>query len=420
MTNAPAPAAAPQLELPAAAPIDYATWSRLLSGQRLPCAMVDLDALDRNILRVRRLLEAAGGRHQLRLATKSVRVPQLISRILAAGPPFAGLMCFSAAEAGFLASQGFDDLLLAYPTVQAADLNLLRALHQSGRTIRLVVDSADTARRVDEMMQGASTPFPLVLDLDLSLRLLWGRAHLGVRRSPLRSLKDIESVVQAIQRLHHVKVVGFMGYEAQVAGLGDRNPFKRLLNPIAGWIRRRSARLMNEQRGRVAASAGRWGLAIELFNGGGTGSVNWAAREPWLSEVTVGSAFLCSHLFDYYSNVRFEPAAFFALQVTRSSDSGYVTCQSGGYVASGEPGWDKVPLPYLPKGLRLLPSEGCGEVQTPLALPEGVWLSGGSPVVFRHAKAGELAEHFNEYLLVSQGELVGTAPTYRGLGQCFG
>jgi D-serine deaminase-like pyridoxal phosphate-dependent protein len=37
-------------------------------------------------------------------------------------------------------------------------------------------------------------------------------------------------------------------------------------------------------------------------------------------------------------------------------------------------------------------------------------------VFFRHAKAGELAEHFTEYLLVRGGEVVGEAKTYRGLG----
>jgi len=41
-------------------------------------------------------------------------------------------------------------------------------------------------------------------------------------------------------------------------------------------------------------------------------------------------------------------------------------------------------------------------------------------VLFRHAKAGELAERFNEYLLVAGGEIVDRVPTYRGLGCCFG
>jgi D-serine deaminase-like pyridoxal phosphate-dependent protein len=37
----------------------------------------------------------------------------------------------------------------------------------------------------------------------------------------------------------------------------------------------------------------------------------------------------------------------------------------------------------------------------------------------RHAKAGELAEHFTEYLIVRGDKIAARAPTYRGLGKCF-
>src|SRR5678816_3513087 len=90
---------------------------------------------------------------------------------------------------------------------------------------------------------------------------------------------------------------------------------------------------------------------------------------------------------------------WFALQVSRSSDAGYVTCLGGGYVASGAPGWDKVPKPEFPRGLALLPDEGCGEVQTPLRVSRSEDPALGSRVLFRPAKAGEHAERFNEYLL---------------------
>jgi D-serine deaminase-like pyridoxal phosphate-dependent protein len=210
-----------------------------------------------------------------------------------------------------------------------------------------------------------------------------------------------------------------MGYEAQVAGLGDRNPFKRMLNPIAGFVRRRSVRAMARLRQELVKSLTSRGYALELFNGGGTGSVTFSVAEPWLTEVTAGSAFLCSHLFDYFSNIRLQPACFFALQTVRSSDDGYVTCQGGGYIASGEPGWDKTPVPYLPEGLRLVTAEGCGEVQTPLKVPPATSLHPPDPVLFRHAKAGELAERFNEYLLVADGRIQSRAATYRGLGRCF-
>jgi D-serine deaminase-like pyridoxal phosphate-dependent protein len=139
-----------------------------------------------------------------------------------------------------------------------------------------------------------------------------------------------------------------------------------------------------------------------------------------LTEVTAGSGFLDSHLFDYYRNgPRLEPAAFFALQVVRRPQPGIVTCMGGGYVASGPAGSDKLPLPWLPRGVALLGVEGAGEVQTPLTVPDSVHLSLGDPVFFRHAKAGELAEHFTSYQLLRGAAIASEAPTYRGMGRCF-
>lgn len=403
----------------------YDQWRDVLRGARLPAVVVDLAALDRNVARFADVVRHSGHRHTLRVATKSIRVPALIKRVLEFGAPYQGLMCYAAEEAAFLTTQGFDDLLIAYPTVQPSDLAVLAELHQAGRKIRLIVDSRKQLERLSSVLGSIGRPFEIVLDVDMSWRPLGGRLHLGVRRSPLRSAEDVVALCRAARVFPNLRIVGLMGYEAQVAGLGDRNPFKRAINPIAGVIRRRSVQAVARLREQLAVALKSEDVSIELFNGGGTGSVDFTVAEPWLTEVTVGSGFLCSHLFDYFSNVTPEPACFFALQVTRSSDAGYVTCQGGGYVASGEPGWDKVPRPWLPAGLKLVSTEGCGEVQTPLVLPPGLSLAPGDPVLFRHAKAGELAEHFGEYLLVDSVGSASTAgnitraPTYRGLGQAF-
>ena len=70
--------------------------------------------------------------------------------------------------------------------------------------------------------------------------------------------------------------------------------------------------------------------------------------------------------------------------------------------------------------MRLLPLEGAGEVQTPLTLPpDGPELKIGDPVIFQHAKAGELAERFNALLLIRGDRIVERAPTYRGEGAAF-
>jgi len=399
--------------------MDYQTWKEILQNERLPAVVVDLEAFDRNVARAGAVVQQSGCGQTLRLAAKSLRVPDLIGRVLKFGRPYQGLMCFSAEEALFLSSRGFDDFLVAYPTVQRSDLKALRELHASGRSVKLVVDSLDGVKAAAEAMTGTAKPLPLVLEVDMSLRLLGGRVHLGVRRSPIRTPGEAVRFFQKTQQYPNVGLIGVMGYEAQTAGVGDRSPFHKFLNPIIALIRSRSVSLAADRRAKVAEAFNLRGLPLELFNGGGTGSLNYSTKEPWLTEVTAGSAFLCPHLFDYYSNIKFEPACFFALQAVRTSDPNFITCQGGGYIASGQPGWDKTPAPYLPKGLKLVGTEGCGEVQTPLKVPPGLRLSPGDPVLFRHAKAGELAERFKEYLLVSKGRIVSRVPTYRGLGLCF-
>jgi D-serine deaminase-like pyridoxal phosphate-dependent protein len=108
----------------------------------------------------------------------------------------------------------------------------------------------------------------------------------------------------------------------------------------------------------------------------------------------------------------------FALPVTRRPAPGVVTVFAGGYVASGTPGFDRLPTPYLPEGLHLARAEGAGEVQTPVFGADGLDI--GDRVWFRHTKAGELCERFCELHLIDGDRIVDTVPTYRGEGHSFG
>jgi D-serine deaminase-like pyridoxal phosphate-dependent protein len=397
----------------------YQRYRRAVAGERLPVALVDLEALEVNTARLAATVRAAG--KTLRLATKSVRCPALIDHIRQwAGDVARGLMAYAVAEAAYLVECGESDLLVAYPTVQPADLDTLVALNRRpGVRVALVVDSAEQVERIAERAGAAGGEVPLVIEVDLSLRALGGRVHLGVQRSPLRRAAEVADLAARIRDRAGVRFTGVMGYEAQVAGLGERNPFTRAMNPIKAAIKRASIPHVARLRAEVAAALADRGIELELFNGGGTGSLRHTGDESAVTEVTAGSGFLCSHLFDYYADLELEPAAFFALQVTRVPGPGVVTCHGGGFVASGEAGPDRLPRPWLPAGLSLTRFEGAGEVQTPVTGPGTAALGLGDPVFFRHAKAGELAEHTAAYLLVRGDRVVDRAPTYRGLGKTF-
>jgi D-serine deaminase-like pyridoxal phosphate-dependent protein len=180
---------------------------------------------------------------------------------------------------------------------------------------------------------------------------------------------------------------------------------------------------VTERRSAIVRAIRARGVELAFVNGGGTGSIDVTGKESGVTEISAGSGFLKPLLFDGYESpfVRsLEPACFFALEITRRPAPGIVTCFGGGYVASGAAGPDKLPRPVLPAGLELLAAEGAGEVQTPVAGRAADALELGAPVLFRHAKAGELMERFDRMLIVEGERVVERVPTYRGEGWCFG
>jgi D-serine deaminase-like pyridoxal phosphate-dependent protein len=389
-------------------------WQRyreLLRSEVLPCALVDLDAFDANVRTLCAPLHGTG--KTLRVATKSVRCPQLVRRVLeVAGPVARGLMTYTATESAFWADQGERDVLLAYPVARAEDARTIAKANAGGATVAVVADCSEHLDVLALAALDTSARIPVVLELDVGWRPLGARLHVGVRRSPLRDPRDVVQLAKRVAQMPGLTFHGVMAYEAQIAGLADTGAAVRAMKAASRGD-------VEKARADVARALVDAGLKPALFNGGGTGSLATCAREDALTEVTAGSGFVDSHLFDRYRGLALEPAAFFALQVVRRPHDGLVTCHGGGYVASGGAGRDRLPVPALPAGLRLLPLEGAGEVQTPVEVASGRRLELGDPVFFRHAKAGELAEHFAEYLLVRGDRLEGRAPTYRGMGQCF-
>lgn len=388
-----------------------------LGERRLPAVIVDLDALERNVDRVAAMLRGRGT--PLRLATKSVRVVDLIRRILhRGGTHFRGLMCFATEEAAFLAREGFDDLLIAYPTYGRPDVECAAELVGRGRTVRVMTDSAEGVARFGEVASAAGVTLDVVLCVDMSLRI--GNLHLGVYRSPLHHPRDVVALARRVASTAGTRFSGIMGYEAQVAGLGDDSPFEPLLNPAKALVRRVSIFELGRRRADMVRALREEGLSPELVNGGGTGSLHSTLPETGVTEVTAGSAFLKPRPFDDYRDPHMkalEPACYFVLEVTRKPRRDMATCLGGGYVASGSAGPDKVPQPVMPAGLSLVQAESCGEVQTPLMGASELGI--GDPVLFRHAKGGELAERFSHYLLVRGRRVEAEVPTYRGQGRCF-
>lgn len=373
-----------------------------------PLAALDLSALRANAADLVRRARGV----PIRVASKSVRCRAVLEEVL--GPQltgrggFAGIMSYSLREALWLAGHGARDILLGYPSVDRAALAELAADATLLDSITLMVDDVAQLDLIRAAVGGAGISPRVCLDVDASLRI--GPLHLGVRRSPIRTPEQAERLARAA-RERGFRVVGLMTYEAQIAGLPDTNPAVRL-------VKRLSAAEIGTRRTQVLEAVRSVAGELEIVNSGGSGSIEVSVAAPEVTEVTAGSGLYVPTLFDGYRAFTPRPALYFALPVLRRPAAEIATVFAGGYIASGPAGASRVPKPVWPKGLRLIGTEGAGEVQTPftgaadLAVGDRVWM--------RHAKAGELCERFDAIHIVDADDRRTTVPTYRGEGRNFG
>ncbi|WP_328503864.1 amino acid deaminase/aldolase [Streptomyces sp. NBC_00457] len=393
---------------------DRARYDRATAHLDAPLAIVDLDAFDAN---AEDLVRRAGGK-PIRVASKSLRCRALLERALARDR-FAGIMSFTLAESLWLARSGFDDILLAYPSADRAGFAELAGDPKLASAVTVMVDDPAQLALIDASRDGGREVVRVCLELDTSLKLLGGRVRIGALRSPLHSPAQVADMARTVARRPGFKVVGIMAYEGHIAGVGDAIAGRPLRSRAVRLMQAAARRELADRRAEVVRAVRAVAPDLEYVNGGGTGSVQHTAAEDAVTEIAAGSGLYVPRLFDNYTSFSGRPAALFAQPVVRRPGVGVVTVLGGGYPASGAAGLDRLPVPYLPEGLRYDPQEGPGEVQTPLLGPPADDLLIGDKVWFRHAKAGELCERFDALQLIEGDAVTATVPTYRGEGLTF-
>lgn len=372
-----------------------------------PVAVLDIHALSAN---AHSLVQRARGK-PVRIASKSIRSTGVLKALLEA-PGYAGILAFSLREAIMLVQTGVsDDVVVAYPTTDRHALDQLLGSERLLEAITLMIDHPAQLRLIQKRGDAVAA-VRVCLDLDMSLRS--GPVHIGTRRSPIHTVEHVTAAAEYVTATQMFRLVGLMGYEAQIAGVPDDTPLVSAVKRVSRTeLRARRGQLVAAAQ-RVLASRGR--PALEFVNGGGTGSLDSTADEDAITEVAAGSGIYGPHLFDRYDTFTPQPAAFFGLDVTRHPAPGIITVQGGGWIASGTPGADRLPQPVYPPGLRYTRTEGAGEVQTPLRVARSPVPDIGQRVWFRHTKAGELAEHVKHFHILTHHRITATVTTYRGDG----
>lgn len=382
----------------------YTEYLTALNYPSVPILFMDNESFKKNLS----WIKENSGRKKIRIATKSIRSRKVLSDILKSDPVFQGLMTYDIREAVWLRDEGFKDILMGYPTM---DVQGVREFLKNPLEITLMVDLPEHLEFLEREAIVAGKKISICIDIDLSMDLPGLR--FGVYRSAINSVERMNAFLKKLKQCHHLKLTGLMGYEAQIAGVMDKE------SVVIRALKKLSLRQLQERRKQMVELIHMDGHVLNFINGGGTGSLQETSQEEVVTEITVGSGFFAPVLFDHYNDFKLTPALFFTLPIVRHPEKNIFTCLGGGYIASGSTETIKQPTPYLPHGLKLLKHEGAGEVQTPLQYDGHLKLVPGDSVIMRHAKSGEVCERFSSIVVIEKGMEVSVYPTYRGEGKNF-
>ena len=133
-------------------------------------------------------------------------------------------MAYAVPEARWLVADGFEDVYVAYPSVDRAALAALAASATESAQVTLTIDSLEHV----ELLAALDRPHGLRVALDVDASLRMGPLHLGVRRSPLREPAEAVAVARAAAAAG-LSVVG-----PDVLRRPDRRPARLLARRAAG------------------------------------------------------------------------------------------------------------------------------------------------------------------------------------------
>lgn len=239
---------------------------RPLPGQPIdtldtPQLLLELDVVDSNLQHL--LVAAQRGGVAVRVHFKSLKCIGLARYLSERGVE--RFLCAKLNEAEALVEAGFRDVLLANQIVGPIKLARLVRLARKGR-VSVCVDHADNARAIAEIARAANTTVGILIEVDI------GMNRCGVEIGP-----EAVELAKFVASEPGLCLQGLQGYDGHLQLLPDRE--EQRAKAVEGATRLVAARRLLEEAG----------LAVETVTGGGTGTWEFVASVPGVTEVQPGS-----------------------------------------------------------------------------------------------------------------------------------
>jgi len=273
-----------------------------------PCLVLDMDVLERNLLKMQATIDRAG--KNLRPHVKTHKCSALAKRQIEAGA--IGVCVAKVSEAEMLVKAGLDGILITGPIATPGKVQRLINLLIASPSLMVVVDHPDSVVLLDAALRERGLSMDVLLDVDVGLN------RTGVRPSEALSL------ARQIVSCPTLRLSGIQAYAGHIQHI----PSYDMRTQASHQCLQDAVHIFRNLQAIVPTCT--------IFSASGTGTFDIDPAIPEVSELQVGSyACMDTEYLDIGSAdddtrfVSFDPALRLLTTVVSANHDGFVTVDAG-------------------------------------------------------------------------------------------
>jgi len=228
-----------------------------------PCLVLDLDALERNIIKMGQFAKDKNMRHRVHgKMHKSVDVALLQEKLGGS----CGVCCQKVSEAEAFVRGGIKDVLVSNQVRDRAKIDRLARLPKLGARAICCVDDLANIADLSAAAVKHGTQIECLVEIDC-----------GAGRCGVQSTEDVVAIATAIDAAEGVKFAGLQAYQGAMQHLDDYQERKAKIDVAVAMVAEAVAALKSV------------GLECDIVGGGGTGSYYFEGESGVYNELQCGS-----------------------------------------------------------------------------------------------------------------------------------
>ena len=228
-----------------------------------PCLVLDLDALERNIIKMGQFAKDKNMRHRVHgKMHKSVDVALLQEKLGGS----CGVCCQKVSEAEAFVRGGIKDVLVSNQVRDPAKIDRLARLPKLGARAICCVDDLANIADLSAAAVKHGTQIECLVEIDC-----------GAGRCGVQSTEDVVAIATAIDAADGLKFTGLQAYQGAMQHLDDYQERKAKIEIAVAMVAEAVAALKSV------------GLECDIVGGGGTGSYYFEGESGVYNELQCGS-----------------------------------------------------------------------------------------------------------------------------------